>query len=239
VAHISRRELKKDEFRDSLETGYEFLTTHKNTIWQVAVVVLVVAGAVFAWRYYTGQQSAKASTAYAEAVRIYDAPVQGSTQTPMPGEKTYASDTVKYEAAQKALGKVAMEYGGTRYGQMARYYAAVSLEHLDRYSDAVKWLEPMTHRGDAQFQALAKFELAHVYEKMGKSQQALALYQQLLKKPSVFVPKPVVLLALGDHYQAAKNTSEAVKYYEQIKSEYPNTGLADQANQRLEMLGKT
>jgi predicted negative regulator of RcsB-dependent stress response len=239
VAHISRRELKTDEFRDSLESGYEFLSEHKRTIWQVAIIVVVAACAVFAWRYYTSRQSAQAGAAYADAIQIYNTPVQGSTQAPMPGQETFPSDAAKYQAAEKALGKVATQYGGTRYGQMARYYAAVSLEHVGNYKDAVNWLQPMTRRGDAHFQALAKFELAHVYEKMGKPQQAVTLYQQLLKNPSVFVPKPLVLLALGDHYQTLKNTTEAVKYYDQIKSEYPNTGLADQANQRLQMLGKT
>ncbi len=239
MAHISRKELKKDEFRDSIETSYEFLSTHKKAIVQVVVVVIVVAAGVLGWRYYSGQKTAKASAAYAAAVRLYDAHVQGSNDQPIPGELTYPSDTAKYQAAEKALSQVAKEYPGSRYGQMASYYTAVSLEHLGNYKEAVKWLEPIAKGGNANFCSLAQFELAHVYEKLGKPGQALTIYQQLLKNPTVFVPKPVVLLALGDHYQAQKDTAQAVKYYKQLQAEYPNTGLADQAGQRLEMLGRT
>ena len=223
MAHISRKELKTDEFHD----------------WMEHIVVVVVAGAVYGYRYYTGHENARAWTSYSQAMQIYGAPVQGSAQPPMPGEMTYPSDAVKYQAAQKAMGQVAMEFPHTRYGQMARYYAAVSLDQLGRRQDAVNWLLPMTKGGDAQLRALANFELAHIYDRMNKPAQAVELYQKLLSKPSVFVPKPVVLMALGDHYRAQNQNQQATKYYQQIKTEYPNTGLADQADQRLEMLGKT
>lgn len=240
MAHISRRELKKDEFRETLEHGAEVLGTHKKLILQVAVVVVVAACAFFGWRYYSGQQNAKASAAFTAAMKLYAAQVIPPGQSPPPGVGlTYPSSVTKYTAAEKAMGQVGKQFPHSRYGEMARYYAGVSLDHLGRFQDAVNWLKPMADRGDAQLSSLAKFELAHVYDHMGKHSQAVALYLQLASKPTLFVPKPVVLLALGDHYLARKNTQRAVQYYEQVKSEFPNTGLADQADQRLEMLGKT
>jgi TolA-binding protein len=145
---------------------------------------------------------------------------------------------VKFQAAEKQMGAVAMKYPRTRYGEMARYYAGVSLDRVGRYQDAVNWLLPLSRSG-GQFGALASFELAQVYDHINKPAEAVALYQKLLSKPNVFVPKPVVLLALGDHYRAHNQAQQATQYYQQIKTEYPNTGLADQATQRLEMLGKT
>ncbi|MDE3136481.1 MAG: tetratricopeptide repeat protein [Acidobacteriota bacterium] len=237
--HISRKELKTDEFHDWMEHIVEVLSTHKNTIWQSLVIVAVVVGAVYGWRYYTSHQNARAWTGFSKAMEVYSAPVTGTGQTPLPGQMTYSSDLVKYQIAQKDMGQVAMEYPHTDYGRMARYYAAVSLDRLGRYQDAVNWLQPMTKGGDAQLRALATFELAHVYDHMNKPAQAVELYQNLLSKPNVFVPKPVVLMALGDHYRSQNQTQQASKYYQQIKTEFPNTGLADQADQRLEMLGKT
>jgi predicted negative regulator of RcsB-dependent stress response len=239
VPHITRRELKKDEFRDTLTHGAEALSEHKELIWQVAVIVLVAACAIFGWRYYWGRQTAQAGAALNKAMQVYDAPVAGSGQQALPGEKTFPTDAAKYEAAQQALSPVAEKYWHTTAGKMARYYAAVSLDHLGRYQDAVNWLLPMTKVREKRLNALARFELAQVYDDMGKSDQAVSLYQQLVKENSVFVPKPLVLLALGDHYRAKKNSQQAAKFYQQVKSEFPNTGLADQADQRLEMLGKT
>jgi predicted negative regulator of RcsB-dependent stress response len=237
--HISRRELKKDEFQETLAHGADLLRTHQKAIWQVAIVVIVAAGAVFGWRYFTGRQSAQVSAAFSAAMKIYSAPVVQPGQSPPPGQMTYPTDAVKYTAAAQAMAQVATRYPHSLGGSMARYYAAVSEDQLGRYPDAVNWLLPMTGSSDAQLQALAKFELAHVYDEMGKPSQAVALYQQLAQKPTVFVPKPLVLLALGDHYRGMNDAPDAAKYYQELKSEFPNTGLADQADQRLEMLGKS
>lgn len=239
MPHITRRELKKDEFRDTLTHGAEVFTTHKKLIWQVAIVLVVAAAAVFGWRYYSSHRNARASAAFAAATKIYEGQVLAAGQSPPPDQLTFPNDKAKYTAAQAAMGQVAMHFSHSRYGSLARYYAAISLDHLGKYQDAVNWLKPMIGRGDPQIQSLAKFELAHVYDKMGKSAQAVALYQQLVKNPTIFVPKALVLLTLGDHYRAQKNTKEATRYYQEVKSEYPNTGLADQADQRLQMLGKS
>lgn len=238
MAHISRKELKKDEFRETLAHGAEAISSHKEMLWQVTVVVLVVACAVLGWRLYWSRLNSRASAALTEAMKVYDAPVIANGDQPVPGEPSYPQEKAKYEAAQQALGVVAIHFKHAGAGQIARYYAAVSLEHLGRYQDAANWLVPMTKGGDPQFQALARFELAQVDDAMGKSSQAVALYQELLNKPSVFVPKAEVLFALGDHYRAS-NPQQAAKFYQQVKAEYPNTGLADQADQRLQMLGKS
>ena len=51
----------------------------------------------------------------------------------------------------------------------------------------------------------------------------------------LFVPKPLVLLALADHYRAS-DPQQAAKYYTQIKSEFPDTAAAQMADQRLQLL---
>jgi TolA-binding protein len=61
------------------------------------------------------------------------------------------------------------------------------------------------------------------------------IYQDMIAKPSTLVPKPVVMLALAEHY-GQKNPTEAAKLYAQIKSEYPDTPMAQQADQELALL---
>jgi TolA-binding protein len=52
----------------------------------------------------------------------------------------------------------------------------------------------------------------------------------------VLVPKPVVMLTLAEHYSAKNNAAEATRLYSQIKSEYPDTPIAQQADQELNLL---
>ena len=51
----------------------------------------------------------------------------------------------------------------------------------------------------------------------------------------MLVPKPVVLLGFAEHYSQT-NPSQAAKYYSQIKSEFPGTPIATQADQELALL---
>ena len=62
------------------------------------------------------------------------------------------------------------------------------------------------------------------------------IYQDLVAHPSVFVSKPVALMAFADHYRQAKNFGEAAKLYTQIKTEFPDSNLAQQAGQQLELI---
>lgn len=82
---------------------------------------------------------------------------------------------------------------------------------------------------------MARFELAQIYDQTGKSTQAVQLYNGLLENSSVLVPKPIVLLALAAHYRQS-NPAQAVKFYNQVKSEYPDTSAADEADQQLALL---
>jgi len=49
------------------------------------------------------------------------------------------------------------------------------------------------------------------------------------------VPKAVVMLTLAQHY-APKNSAEAAKLLNQIKSDYPDSPIAEQADQALALL---
>ena len=97
-----------------------------------------------------------------------------------------------------------MKYPRTRPGQLSAYYAALSLEKLDKTDDARKWLKGLAD-GDSDFASLAKFELAQLNDRVGQGDEAVKLYQQLIAKPAVLVPKPVVMLALAEHYSAEKS----------------------------------
>ena len=54
---ISRKELKRDEFREGFVHGAEAVATHQKTAWTIAGIVLVIALGIFGWRFYTQRQT--------------------------------------------------------------------------------------------------------------------------------------------------------------------------------------
>jgi predicted negative regulator of RcsB-dependent stress response len=232
--HLSRKELKKDEVRETLAHGAEALLSHKQGTTYVLVVAIILAAAFLGWRTYSTRQTSKAAAAFNSAMHIFEAGTQPGVR-PVPGVPAFSSDTAKYTAAAQEFEDVAKKYSRTGPGQLAQYYAGLSLEQLGKNDEAKKYLESAARSRDADYASLAQFELAKLDDRTGRADQAANLYQQLMAKPTILVPKPVVMLALAEHYRA-KNPTEAARLYNQIKSQYPDTAIADQAGQELALL---
>ena len=230
--HISRKELKKDEVRETFAHGAEAVLSHQQLTTYLVIAAAVIALGVFGWRTYSQHQTVKASAAFDAGMKIFQAPV-GAPATP--GEITYTDEKKKFTDAQQKFGDVATKYPRTHPGELARYYSALSLEKLARNDEAKKDLQGLAGSRDEEVAAMAQFELAGLDDRTGQEDAAVKLYQQLMAKPTVLVPKPIVMLALAEHY-SAKNPSEAAKLYVQIKSDYPDTPMAEEADQALALL---
>lgn len=230
--HISRRDLKKDEVRDTFERGAEAVLGHQQLTLYLLIAAIVVAVGVFGWRTYGERQTVKAFAAYDDAMKIFEAPVGAPVP---PGEPSYTDNIKKYTDAEQKFSDLAAKYPHTRAGELARYYVALSFEKLDKNAEAKAALQGLTGSRDEEVAAMAKFELAGLEDRTGAGDDAVKLYRQLIDKPTVLVPKPVVMLALADHY-ASKDPAQAVKLYTQIKADYPDTPIAEQADQALSLL---
>jgi len=234
--HISRKDLKKDEFRETIEHGAEAILLHQKATIYIVVIVAVALGAYFGARLYTERQTVKAAAGYDDAMKVFNAHVRTAGEPSEPGELTYADDKSKYEDAAKKFETVAKQYSHTRPGEMAAYYEGLSLEHLKKNNEAAVWFEQVSHSGEDDFASLARLELAQIDDEMNKSSDAEKLYKDLVAHPTVFVSKPVALMGLASHYRGLKNNAEAVKIYNEIKTEYPDSPLAQEAAQDIAML---
>jgi predicted negative regulator of RcsB-dependent stress response len=233
--HILRKDLKKDAIREKLVQGVESVASHQQLAWILLCAVLVVALAVFGWSSYTRRQTAKAADAYENAMRVFEARVRAPNEAAEPGEITYVDEKNKFSDAEKKFLDVSSQYGRTQPGQRARYYAALCEEQLKHFDDAEKNLKTVDSSSDENLAGLAKFQLAAVYDLDGKGTQAADLYKQLMDKPTVFVPKGLAMLALADHYRKT-DPAQAMKLYNQVKQDYPDTPASQQADQGLELL---
>lgn len=236
MAHISRKELKKDEVRESFAHGAEAIMSHQQLVTALLVVALVVAVGIFGWRWYSQRQEAASSAAFATAMNSFQATVTTPGQPPaQPGALTFPDDKSKYTDAAKKFADVATKYPHTNNGKLAKYFEAVSDEHIGNDAGAKTLLQQVSSDSNENFAAMAKFELAQLDDRTGQGDAAAKLYQELIDKPAVLVPKPVAMLALAEHYEKS-DPAQAAKILGQIKTDYPDTPMADQADQALSML---
>jgi predicted negative regulator of RcsB-dependent stress response len=230
--HISPKELKRDRFAETVEHGAEYALTHPRNLWMASSIAVLVLAGVFGWRFWSDQQAQKASAALAEAMKIYEARVRSVGEPEAPGEVTYLDEKNKYLDAKKKFDEAAQKYSITTQGTLARYYSALCSEHLGETEKALAVMRDLAGGSNAEIGSLAKFSMAEMDLQAGKVEDAVQLLKGLAEKPTTLVPRARTVMALAALYRKTK-PAEAAKIYEQIKKDYPDSPLADEADKRL------
>jgi len=230
--HISRKELKQDKVRETFEHGAEAVLTHTRLASIALLAAIVNASGYLVWRFYSDRQNAQAQVALDEAMRIYNAPLAVPGQPTLPGELTYQDGERRSEDAETKLSVVAQKYPHTNAGKLARYYSALALMDLNRLNQASEELKKLDAGSDKELAALAQYQKALIAERSGKNDEAVKELRALSESGSVLVPKPLVLLELAGVLRQS-DPKQSASIYEQIKKDYPNTTMADEADRGL------
>jgi len=100
---------------------------------------------------------------------------------------------------------------------------------LDKLNQASEEMKTLQNGSDKEMAALANFQQALNCRAHGpRNEQAISILRALSNSGSILVPKPLVLLELAGILRHS-NPKEAASLYEQIKKDYPNTGVADES----------
>ncbi len=233
--HISRKELKHDKIKETLEHGAEAVYSHSQLALAVLLVVLLVAAGYGGWRIYIDRKTVEASASFNAAQKIYSARVGASSEPAVPGEPTFPDDASRAQEASLKFTEVANKYSSTNPGKLARYYNALCLEDLEKHNQALDELKKLSAGGDRELSAMAQYQTAIIYARTGKTDDAIKIYRALADKSSVFVPRPLVLLELAGVLRQNK-PQEAATIYQQIKKEFPDTSISEQADRGLSTL---
>jgi predicted negative regulator of RcsB-dependent stress response len=233
--HLSRKELKQDKIHDALEHGAEAVYSHKQASVIVLVIVLLIAAGYGGWSLYQERQTAAASAAFDGAMKAYSGHIGSSPDPAEAGEPSYADEAARSNDALQKFTVVADKYPSTNPGRLARYYAALCLEDLDKENQALEELKKISNGSDKELASMAQYQTAVLYSRTGKADEAAKIYRSLAEKPSVFVTRPVVLLGLAGVLRQT-NPKEAASVYQQVKKEFPESAISEEADRGLDTL---
>jgi TolA-binding protein len=233
--HISRKELKQDKIHDAIEHGAEAVFSHTTVLAAAILAVVIVAVGYAGWRFYSDRKTVQATAALDGAMKAYSARI-GTTPDPSdPGEPFYLTEAARAEDAVQKFSVVAQKYPSTNPGRLATYYTALCYEDLERHNQALEELKKISSAKDKELAAMAQYQMGVIYERTGKPADAAKVFRNLAEHSSVFVPRPLALLELAEVLRQS-NPQEAASVYEQLKKEFPNTAVSDEADRGLETL---
>jgi predicted negative regulator of RcsB-dependent stress response len=233
--HISRKELKQDKIRESIEHGAEAVYSHSRAVGLILVVALLGVAGYAGWNFYSGRQNLEASAALDAAMKVYNAPLRAANIPVDASEPSYANEQARAEDAAQKFQAVADKYPRTNPGKLARYYEVLCLEDLNRFNQALEELKKLQTGNDKELAAMAQYQMANIYARTNKTDEAIRAYRAAADAHATLVPRPVALLELADLLRQSK-PAEAASIYEQIKKDYPNTSAADRAERGLSLM---
>jgi predicted negative regulator of RcsB-dependent stress response len=233
--HISRKELKQDKIKETIEHGAEAVISHGQFTLFVVILALAAALGYGGWRFYIQRQTDAASAESDAATKAYQGRIAAAPDPAEPNAPFYPDESARAQDALQKFTKVADKYPSTNPGKLARYYAALCLEDLERHNQALEELKKISGSHDIELAAMAQYQMALLAARTGKTDEAVKALRALADKQSTLVPRPLVLLELAGLLRTS-NPKEAASIYQQVKKEFPDTAMSDQADRGLDFL---
>jgi len=233
----TRHQLKQDAFSrvtiGAAEKTADWTVQHQTTLIISAIALVVVAAAVVGGWYYLNAQDEKASIDLSVAVRTLDTPLRPAGTPEQPDFPTYTSAKERAQAAQKQFQAIADNYPHTRTADMAHYFLGVTAATLSDSAAAERNFKQVASTGNREVASLAKEALASLYGQTSRTKDAVAVYQELINKPTASVSKVTAQLQLAELYQESNQPLDAKKLYEQIRKDNPTNEAGQLATQKL------
>ena len=111
------------------------------------------------------------------------------------------------------------DYGRTKAGKLARYYAGISNLHLGKYQEAIDYLDKFS-TDDLLLAPVVLGAKGDAYAELGNKEKAVKLYTEAAElNPNAFT-SPIYYLKAGNLYEVMGNKEKALAAYKVIKDKY-------------------
>jgi TolA-binding protein len=159
-------------------------------------------------------------------------------------ESNFRTDSFKLalngDAMNPGFLKVISQYGGTKSGNRAKFYAGACYLQLGDFNNAIKYLKDYSG-GEVAVDVRANGLLGDAYSELGKKEDAVSYYKKAGSLyPEDDINSPEYLFRAALLLQDLGKTQEAVTILKDIKNKYPRSSMpAMQGGQDIDKyLGK-
>ena len=220
---------QKGTMEDALSQKEAVFMKHKKSIAIVIVLVILVIGGFLCYdTYVSGPREQEASTVLAKGQEYF---ANQQYEIALKGDST----------GYKGFLSIASDYGSTDAGNLANLYAGLCYANLDKWNDAVKYLEEYSPANDEMVSPAATAALGNAYAHVKQLDKAV----ECLKKAASMADgeaadktnnsiSPSFLLQAGEILESQGKKDEALKIYQDIKKKYVNSPIYGEIDKYIE-----
>ncbi len=117
---------------------------------------------------------------------------------------------------------IANDYKFTAAGNLARFSAGICYLHLGEYQEAIDLLNKYSKK-DKVIGSLAIGAIGDAYVELGDLDKGVTKYIEAADFAKNSFNTPIFLMKAGEIYELNGNYSDALKVYERIENEYPES----------------
>ncbi len=117
---------------------------------------------------------------------------------------------------------IARDYKFTNSGNLARYSAGICYLHLGNYKEAIEFLNKYSKK-DKLIGSLAIGATGDAYVEMGDLEKGVSKYIEAADFARNSFNTPLFLMKAGELYELKGKFPEALKLYERIENQYPES----------------
>jgi tetratricopeptide (TPR) repeat protein len=172
----------------------------------IGIALVVLVGGYFAFRF------------------LYLAPQEQEAQELLfPMQKYFAADSfnsvVNGDGTNPSAVEIADDYGMTKAGNLAAFYAGISYRNLGQFQEAIDYLEKFD-ASDLVMRPLALGAMGDSYVELDDVEKGADLYMKAANTSKNEFSTPYFLKKAGQAYEKLGKAEKAVECYEEIKKDY-------------------
>lgn len=194
---------------ETLTKTEQFIENNRTMLSAAVVIIILLVLGYFAYhRYYLAPKEKEATSQIFVAERYFE---QDSLQLALNGDGQYPGFL-----------EIADDYGMTKTGNLAHYYAGVSYLKLGEYENAIEYLNEF--KGDDNIvEVWAIGKIGDAYMELGEVNKALEHYMKAASEIENNFSSPHFLMKAGQTHELLGNKDKALEVYKRIRQEYPDS----------------
>jgi len=193
---------------ETLTRTEQFLEDNYKPLLIALGVIVILVGLVWLGKLYLGKRDKEAQSQMYQAERYLE---QDSIKLALNGDGNYLGFL-----------EIADSYKMTNAGNLAKYSAGICYLHLGQYNEAIEMLNKYSKK-DKVIGSLAIGATGDAYVELGDTEKGLAKYLEAADFANNSFNTPLFLMKAAELYELGSKYPEALKLYERIKSEYPES----------------
>lgn len=215
---------EKNTEMSSIITRYEeFVQKNKKYLIAGGSIIAVAVIIFCVFKFYINPKQDKAAAAdifYAE--NYFDQAIDSIYYGNVEAGNAYLQKSLSGEGKAHGFLAVIDEYGSTKAGNLAKYYAGIANLRLGNYDEASKWLGKYSGK-DTFTKPIAIMAQGDAEMEKGNTEAAVKQYLSAAKADDNAITAPAALFKAGMGYLMLGDNEKALDCFKQIKRNYPES----------------